>query len=106
MDLGNIFRYQAAVREGGKKEKKRKRRGKKAGNSPASERTRGTNHSACFRVKPVAISKPDTTLVHLALPPPVGLARILFRRERYRHARRGGGRRRGGGTAVDGPFYP
>lgn len=93
VDLGNIFRYQAE--EGGEK-KKEKRKGKKAGNSPASERTRGTNHSACFRVKPVAISKPDTTLVHLALalfppsPSPWAWLAFSFGESDTRHARRGG----------------
>lgn len=88
---------------GSRREGKKERKGgkKKAGNSPASERSRGTNH-ACFRVKPVAISKPDTTLVRLALAlfppsltlPPRGLGShsLSARAIRGTHAReeRGG----------------
>lgn len=85
-----------ATRQRRGERKKEKRKGKKAGNSPASERTRGTNHSACFRVKPVAISKPDTTLVHLALalfppsPSPWAWLAFSFDESDTRHARRGG----------------
>lgn len=85
-----------ATRQRRGEKKKEKRKGKKAGNSPASERTRGTNHSACFRVKPVAISKPDTTLVHLALalfppsPSPWAWLAFSFGESDTRHARRGG----------------
>lgn len=85
-----------ATRQRRGEKKKEKRKGKKAGNSPASERTRGTNHSACFRVKPVAISKPDTTLVHLALalfppsPSPWAWLAFSFGESDTRHAQRGG----------------